>query len=148
MVVARLDTHTVRVNVDKNDACSGCSMRCTCNPVGTQKMAFAAQDAFQSQVGDEVDVVFEPASRRWAMAILYGVPLFAFLIGAGVGNALALFGSADISGVVLSLGATGAALAGVRWYSKRYYETNTTYRPVVVQRYPHSASGANTATAA
>lgn len=144
MVVARLDAQTVRVNVDKNDACSGCSMRCTCNPVGTQKMAFAAQDTLQSQVGDEVDVTFEPASRRWAIAILYGVPLVAFITGAGVGNALALFGSADISGVVLSLAATAAALAGVRWYSKRYYETNATYRPVIVQRYPGAASGANT----
>ncbi|ACV67832.1 positive regulator of sigma E, RseC/MucC [Desulfohalobium retbaense DSM 5692] len=111
-------------------------MRCTCNPVGTQKMAFSAHDAFQAQVGDEVDVAFEATGRKLAMAVLYGVPLLAFLLGAIIGNELALFGSADLSGVVLSLTATLAAFIGIRWYSRNRLESDAEYRPVVIERYP------------
>jgi positive regulator of sigma E activity len=97
-------------------------------------MVFEALDRFDSQVGEEVVVTFGSMGRGQAMIVLYGLPLVAFLIGAIVGNQLALFGSPDLSGLVLSLVATAVAMAGIRLYSIRNFEQDKEYQPVVSKR--------------
>ena len=90
-VVIRTGTETAWVKTQKTKACEGCSSRGACSVMGGgEEMEVEAINAAGGKVGDRVVLSFETASLLKATFLVYVFPIICLLIGALIGQKLAL----------------------------------------------------------
>lgn len=118
-IVQLLPQHRARVKIPKRSNCQGCSHRSFCDPFGSEYMLLEVDNSLQARSGQKVEVIFKAEKQSKAIIILYLIPLFALLLGAVLGTVLNPLGNKDLSGSVFSIGFTGLAFVGIRYWSKR-----------------------------
>jgi sigma-E factor negative regulatory protein RseC len=90
-VVIRTDTEMAWVKTQKTKACESCSSRGACSVMGGgEEMEVEAINAAGGKVGDRVVLSFETASLLKATFLVYVFPIIGLLIGALIGQKLAL----------------------------------------------------------
>ncbi len=137
-VVTEIHGHIATVRIDKAGACARCNVGCMEQGGG---MVTEAANPTGAQVGDTVQLAFNPRAALTASLLTFGVPLLALLLGVILATVVA--GQIDYQGnrQLLSIGA-GAILfvlsfIPLRSYDRRIKESGT-YNVVVVEVLGHS----------
>jgi len=98
-LVVAVQKGTITVQMTRSSACSRCG---ACKPWGDQEILVEANNSIGATVGDRVRLDMKPGLFMKALAILYGLPFTAimlgFIIGALIGGALVGF----IAGIAMA----------------------------------------------
>ena len=140
-IVIRTDTKTAWVKTKKTKACEGCSSRGACSAMGGgEEMEVEAINAAGGRVGDHVVLSFETASLLKATFLVYVFPIIGLLIGALIGQKLALLFSFNESllSVISGLLLCGLALFFVKIKGNRMAQQEE-YRPKIIRILKHQS---------
>jgi len=138
-VVIRADTETAWVKTQKTKACEGCSSRGACSVMGGgEEMEVEAINAAGGKVGDRVVLSFETASLLKATFLVYVFPIICLLIGALIGQKLALILTFNESmfSAISGLLFCGLAIFFVKIKGNRMAQQEE-YRPKVIRILKH-----------
>jgi sigma-E factor negative regulatory protein RseC len=101
--------------------------------LGHQRNYFRSENTISAHVGDQVIVGLDERALLSSAMIAYGVPLFALMLGAIIGNALA---SSPLRADLYALsGAVIGLLCGLLWLKAHSAGRgiNARYRPVILR---------------
>ena len=132
-VLHLLPGQQAKVKIPKHSTCQGCAHRSFCDPFGTEHMVVQADNPIAARSGQQVELSFHPEKQLKAITILYVIPLVALVLGAVLGNGLALFGSPDASAALLSLTCVILAFAAIRWFTRRQEMTDNRQQPRITR---------------
>lgn len=98
-IVTKIDsTTTAWVKTTKSGACKSCSARSSCHSLGGgEEMEVEAINRAGAQVGQKVVLSFDTSPLLKATFLLYVFPIIAMIVGAFVGQKLALNFNVDAS---------------------------------------------------
>ncbi|MFC1718110.1 SoxR reducing system RseC family protein [Candidatus Poribacteria bacterium] len=136
-VVTEVHGHMATVRIDKAGACARCKVGCMEQGGG---MVTEAANPTGAQVGDTVQLAFNPRAALTASLITFGVPLLALLLGVILASVVADQIDYQGSRQLVSIG-TGAILfvlsfIPLRAYDRRIKEGGT-YNVVVLEVLEH-----------
>jgi len=134
-VVIRTGTETAWVKTKRSEACEGCSSRGACSVMGGgEEMEVEAINAAGGKVGDRVVLSFETASLLKATFLVYIFPVICLLIGALIGQKLALILTINESmpSAISGLLFCGLAILFVKRKGNRMAQQEE-YRPKVIR---------------
>jgi sigma-E factor negative regulatory protein RseC len=134
-IVIRTDTETAWVKTQKTKACEGCSSKGACSVMGGgEEMEVEAINAAGGKVGDRVVLSFETASLLKATFLVYIIPVICLLIGALIGQKLALILTLNesMSAAIGSLLFGSLAILFVKIKGNRMAQQEE-YRPKVIR---------------
>ena len=98
-LVIAVQKESVTVQMTRSSACSRCG---ACKPWGDKEIQIEARNLIGAQKGDYVRLSMEPADFRNALAILYGIPFAAIMIGFFLGAVLAGPQAGFAAGIVMA----------------------------------------------
>ena len=134
-IVIRTETETAWVKTKRSEACEGCSSRGACSVMGGgEEMEVEAINAAGGKVGDRVVLSFETASLLKATFLVYIIPVIFLLIGALIGQKLALILTLNesMSAAIGSLLLGGLSILFVKIKGNRMAQQEE-YRPKVIR---------------
>ena len=134
---------TAQVKTVRSGACKSCSARHSCKPGEAKEMEVAVLNPLGAKPGDRVILTFDTGNLLKATFLLYILPIIGLLVGAIIGNHLALqwqWASGSRSGFSALVGFAGlfTALLFVRKKGNQLGR-RTQYRPRItriMRRFP------------
>jgi sigma-E factor negative regulatory protein RseC len=126
---------TAWVKTMRSSACAACSSRNACHGDGPgEEMRVEAINTANARVGDRIVLSIATASLLKASFLLYVFPILAMIVGAFLGQAVAVIRGMDPSGLAALGGCLffGLAFAAIRM-TGRHLEKNTRYTPEIVK---------------
>ncbi|WP_105614352.1 SoxR reducing system RseC family protein [Vallitalea okinawensis] len=131
-LVKEIQGDEVIVSLNRQEACNKC--RACIQGMQEQEMILKAQNLCHASVGDQVEVTLEESNFLKAVAIMYGIPFIALMIG--------LISGYYISGIVTGTQSEGIALLsgfillalsylGIRKNESKFKTSK--YKPVAVK---------------
>ena len=109
LVLNTFENGTAEVMTDKKSACGGCHDTRNCKSClsGSDKIVAVVQNDVCACPEDVVKIEHKTNALLGSAALFYGVPVFALLVGAFIGGALAVGWNMDESVGALLAGAAG-----------------------------------------
>ncbi len=104
-IVIRTDSSAAWVKTIKTGDCAGCSARGSCHSMGnTNEMEVKAINEAGAKEGDRIVLLFETSSLLKATFLIYVFPILLLMIGAVLGQEIALSINLDPSGFAALMG--------------------------------------------
>jgi sigma-E factor negative regulatory protein RseC len=133
--VVKIDAQGTWVKTTQSSACAGCSARGSCHTKpGSGDREVNAINTIGAAVGDRILLGIETAPLLKATFLLYVFPILALLIGAFVGNALAIHLQRDAtnSAVLIAIVFFVASVLVMRRRANRMAHQDA-YRPRIIR---------------
>ena len=96
-IVIAASCGTATVKTTKSSACAGCASKDSCNTMGSGEMTVDALNEPGAVAGDRIVLSFDTASLLKATFLLYVFPILAMIVGAVIGQEIALSVDVDVS---------------------------------------------------
>jgi sigma-E factor negative regulatory protein RseC len=104
-IVIKIDSQTAWVKTTKTSACKACAAKSSCHSLGGGKeMEVEAINRAGAKVGQKVVLSFDTSPLLKATFLLYVFPIIAMVVGAFIGQKMALFLNFDTSLVSAIMG--------------------------------------------
>lgn len=133
-IVVETVAATARVLIEKKSACASCSASAICHP--PEHDYVEADNLIGAVKGQKVKIVVEPEQYLKASFILYGIPVFVFLISALVGKvaAVSLVGEAysDLWAFVVACFFTGATFMLIARFQHQLQKSRP-FKPIITE---------------
>jgi sigma-E factor negative regulatory protein RseC len=126
---------TAWVRTTRSSACKSCSSRHTCQGEASGKeMEVEAMNTAGAKVGDRIVLNIRTSSLLKATFLLYVFPILAMILGALIGQTIALKRGSDPSGLsaLFAFGFFGLAFVIIRITGKRLSK-DTNYKPEIIK---------------
>lgn len=103
--IVELNGNRAKIEINTSGGCAQCGQAHVCNPLGQNKKVIELKNTINAQVGDWVKIEIKEKNRIVSILVVFGIPIFLFLIGVIIGH--------QISGDKMSaiLGGLGLILA-------------------------------------
>ena len=129
------EAKTAWVRTTRSSACKSCSSRNTCQGEASGKeMEVEAMNTAGAKVGDRIVLNIRTSSLLKATFLLYVFPILAMILGALIGQTIALNRGSDPSGMsaLFAFGFFGLAFLVIRIAGKRLSK-DTSYKPEIIK---------------
>jgi positive regulator of sigma E activity len=91
--------------------CQTCQTRCLVGALGQQRLRIAIPDGSRPRPGQRVQIAVSRSDLTFACAVLFGIPLFAWVCGGVVGTHLWGEGGGELSALTMLVGALSGIYA-------------------------------------
>lgn len=125
---------TARVLIEKKSACASCSASAVCHP--PEHDYLEADNRIGAVKGQKVKIVVESEQYLKASLILYGIPVFVFLLSALVGKTVAVSLAGEVYSDLWAFAAacffTGVTFMLIARFQRRLQQSHE-YKPVITE---------------
>ncbi len=133
-IVIETEGATARVLIEKKSACASCSAAILCHP--PEHDYVEVDNIIGAVAGQKVKIVVESEQYLKASFILYGIPVFVFLLSALIGKiaAVSLAGEAysDLWAFAAACFSTGATFSLIARF-QRQLQKSRAYKPIITE---------------
>ncbi len=121
-----------RVEIEKGTACAQCHAGCVCD-LGKSVMVVEAADPIGVQEDQIVQLSIQNGSALRVSFVVYGIPLFALIIGVLVGERLGIiWGIKEGLAILGGFGFLGLSLLFIRYYNN-VFSQNLKNQPLITK---------------
>jgi sigma-E factor negative regulatory protein RseC len=134
-IVIKIDSETAWVKTTKTSACKACAARSSCHSLGGAKeMEVEAINRAGAKVGQKVVLSFDTSPLLKATFLLYVFPIIAMLVGALIGQKMAISLNFDTSmlSAIMGFSFFGLTLLFVRSKGNKLAKKDE-YQPKIIR---------------
>lgn len=130
--VTKIANGNARIEIEKRSACAECHAGCVCD-LGKRVMMVEAADPIGVRENDMVQVSIPTDSALQASFVVYGIPLFALIVGVLGGEYLGnMFGISTVLEILGGFGLLALSLFFVKYYDN-IFRQNRKNQPVIIK---------------
>jgi len=139
-VIIRLGGSRAYIKAEKSGACNKCSTKDACESMSSTEVLVEAENTIGAMVGDRVAFTADTGAVLRSGAMVYLIPLAAFIAGVVIGQVytdmISKDWNADLVSAIIGFALLGATYFGIYLYNKKDRSSGS-YAPKVIRIIGH-----------